>query len=60
MSLADKVAVEQAAVAKGAEACAAPHPAGDVESDCVRVVHLPDDTVHVGLWGSVLVQWENS
>lgn len=58
MSLADKVQGEQQAVTNGAQACGAAHPAGEVESDCVRVVHLPDDTVHVGLLGDALIQWE--
>lgn len=55
MSLTDKVAGEQQAVANGTEACTAT--LNDMA--CVRVAHLPDDHVHVGQVDGQYLQWED-
>jgi hypothetical protein len=59
VSLADKVNGERQAVTNGTEGCTAAHPDGDLVIACVRIVHLPDDTVHAGLLGETLIQWED-
>lgn len=59
MSLADTVAGEQKAVANGHPACQAVHPFDGVDATCVRIVHLPQDTVHAGFLADVLIQWED-